>query len=91
MIIFSRVSDTGGKRANSQLVTFINGCCKGHAVSLDVHPHPKACLPLLGAPPPFLCNYATPHPPQPRFYEPLWERGCKHAALVYHGHSEDSH
>lgn len=49
MIIFSRVSDTGEKRANSQLVMLISGCWKGHAMSFNVHPHPKACLPPLGA------------------------------------------
>lgn len=64
MIIFSRASDTGGKRANAQLVTFINRCCKGHGVSLDVRPHPKACLPreLPLRPPP-----TTEHPP-PRLF-----------------------
>lgn len=88
MIIFSGVSDTGGKRANSQLVTFISGCCKGHVASLDVHPHPKACLPPLGA----LHPSTTAMQPAPLLLllsPPPWERGCccgwkacKHTALL---------
>ncbi|CAB1438650.1 unnamed protein product [Pleuronectes platessa] len=60
IIISSRVSDTGGKRANAQLVTWISRRWKGHAVSLTVHTHLKACLPLLGPPPLLLHSHANP-------------------------------